>query len=583
MAGAAAGVVAGVVSRLTQFEAGEASGLATRARRRSLSGAPNLWLIAALAIAALAAVPLVAVAVYAPKGGLQGLSQLSGGILGRYIGNTAALMALTGALASLIGVSAAWLVSACEFPGRRILGWALVLPLAVPSYIAAYVYADLLDFSGPVQTALRSVTGWGVEDYAFPPIRSLAGGAIILALVLYPYIYLLARAAFATQSAAQFRAARSLGARPARAFWSVALPAARPAIAGGLALVLMEVLADFGLAEYFAIPTFSTGIFRSWLAMGDKDAAMGLAALMLGFVAALVALEAMTRSGRVASRDGLGEAGAREALVTLSPVGKLVALLACLMPVLLGFAIPALHLAGLAFEDAAIRAAASLGEYAASSLWLGAAVAITTTALALVLTFAKARSRSPLVGGLARVSTLGYALPGALLAVGLLAPLGTLDQSLTGFARGSLGYTGGLILTGTSLILIYALAVRFLTVAYNAIEGGMARIPPSLDAAARSLGAGPSRVLAAIYMPLLRPSLFAALALVVIDTVRELPATLILRPFNLETLATRTYRLASDERLVEASIPALILLALGLIPVIMLTRSRPRQGDKVSG
>lgn len=563
-----------MVSRLTQFDETEASAAPTPGSRSSGFSIQigSGWLIAALVIAALASVPLIAIAITAPTGGIAGLSQLSGGILTRYILNTAALMALTGALASVIGVSAAWFVSACDFPGRRALGWALVLPLAVPSYIAAYVYADLLDFSGPVQSALRALTGWGVDDYSFPPIRSLVGGAIILALVLYPYIYLLARAAFATQSVNQFRAARSLGAGPSRAFWSVALPAARPAIAGGLALVLMEVLADFGLAEYFAIPTFSTGIFRSWLAMGDKDAAMGLAALMLGFVAALVALEAITRTGHSESRDTLGEASEREPLVTLSPLGKLGAFAACALPILLGFAIPALHLGTLAMEDAAIRAAADLSEYASASVWLGASVAITTTALALILAFAKARSASPLVSAFTRFATLGYALPGALLAVGLLAPLGVLDQSLTGFARSALGYTGGLILTGTSVILIYALAVRFLTVAYNAIEGGMARIPASLDAAARSLGAGPSRVLAAIYIPLLRPSLLAALALVLIDTLRELPATLILRPFNLETLATRTYRLASDERLVEASIPALILLAVGLIPVIMLTR-----------
>lgn len=570
-----------MVSRLRQFDAGEAS--AARAPRTPALPVGAGWTLAALVIAALASVPLVAVATSAPTGGLAGLAQLSGGVLGRYISNTAALMALTGALAVAMGVSSAWFVSACEFPGRRTLGWALVLPLAVPSYIAAYVYADLLDFSGPVQSALRAVTGWGVDDYAFPPIRSLIGGAIILALVLYPYIYLLARAAFATQSVVQFRAARSLGATPTRAFWRVALPAARPAIAGGLALVCMEVLADFGVAEYFAIPTFSTGIFRSWLAMGDKEAALGLAALMLGFVAVLVAVEATTRGGRTTSRDGLIEGKDRQPLVELSTIGKLGAFLVCAAPVLLGFLIPAAHLSGLAMEDAALRAAASLSEYLTASLWLGAIVAVATTALALTLAFAKSRSSGAFIPSLTRLATLGYALPGALLAVGLLAPLGAFDQGLTRFASNNLGYAGGLILSGTSLILIYALCVRFLTVAYNALEGGMARIPPSFDAAARSLGARPARVLTQIYIPLLRPSLLAALALVLIDTLRELPATLILRPFNLETLATRTYRLASDERLVEASIPALILLAVGLIPVILLTRGAANRQSSESG
>ncbi len=571
-----------MVGSLTQFDEDEATGDTSTAQVRSPAGFPRqwLWLIAALAIAALAAVPLVTIALSAPVGGMRGLERLADAVLWRYIGNTLLLMAMTGALASLMGVGAAWFVSACTFPARRFLSWALVLPLAVPSYIAAYVYADLLDFSGPVQTGLRAVTGWGVGDYSFPAIRSLWGGALILALVLYPYIYLLARAAFATQSVTQFRAARSLGARPLRAFRAVALPAARPAIAGGLALVLMEVLADFGVAEYFAIPTFSTGIFRSWLAMGDKDAAMGLAALMLGFVVALVALEAVTRRGRTDSRDGLANGVSGEPLVELGALGQLGAFVVCAVPLTLGFIVPALYLASLAVEDVAINAAASLGEYLGASLWLGAAVALVTTALALLLAFAKTRSktgnRGRLVSGVTRIATLGYALPGALLAVGLLAPLGAFDLTLTRFARDSFGYTGGLLLTGTSLVLIYALCVRFLTVAYNTLEGGMARIPASLDAAARSLGATPPRVLARIYVPLLRPSLLAALALVLIDTLRELPATLILRPFNLETLATRTYRLASDERLVEASIPALILLAVGLIPVIMLTRSRAR-------
>ncbi len=504
-------------------------------------------------------------------GGLDALAHLARTVLPLYVANTMLLMVLAGSLAVIIGTGTAWLVSAAQFPGRRALAVALVLPLAVPAYIAAYIYADILSFTGPVQSGLRGLTGWGVADYTSPAIRSLPGGALVLALVLYPYVYLLARGAFAAQSLTQFRAARSLGASPLRAFWRVALPAARPAIAGGLALVCMEVLADFGVAEYFGIPTFSTGIFRSWLAMGDKAAALKLAAMMLVFVAVLVIFEARTRTGRSASRDGLA-ARAGEPLIELSRGGRALATLICALPVLLGFVVPAGWLAWLATSDAAIAATRELGTYLGGSLKLGFAAALTCVVAALLLAFAKARSNSWAVTGAVRLATLGYALPGALLAVGLLAPLGVFDQSLTRFARDAFGHSGGLLLTGTSAVLIYALSVRFMTVAYNSLDSGLSRIPPNLDAAARSLGAGPARVLVRIYAPLLAPSLAAAAALVFIDTLRELPATLILRPFNLETLATRTYRLASDERLVEASIPALILLAAGLIPVLLLAR-----------
>ncbi|WP_349514297.1 iron ABC transporter permease [Erythrobacter sp. NFXS35] len=555
------------MSRLRQFAPAEASTPAA-------SGA--WWSVAALAIAALAGLPIAAILVGATSGGFDAIEHLARTVLGGYVLNTGLLMLLAGTFAAVVGTGCAWLVAASEFPGRRVLGWALVLPLAVPAYIAAYIYADMLDFAGPVQSALRQAVGWGPRDYAFPDIRSLGGGALVLGLVLYPYVYLLARTAFATQSVTQFRAARSLGAAPARAFRQVALPAARPAIAGGLALVLMEVLADFGVAEYFAIPTFSTGIFRSWLAMGDKPAALKLAAVMLVFVVALVALEAATRQGRSDSRDGLAGRSASEPLVALSPLGKALACIACLLPVLLGFVIPAGYLAMMAMSDVAQGAAGDLATYAAGSLRLGLAASGVCLVAALLLAFARARSTSRVTAGAIRLGTLGYALPGALLAVGLLAPLGALDQSLTRFARDALGWSGGLLLTGTSAVLVYALSVRFLTVAYNSVSGGMARIPPALDSAARSLGAGPRRVLARIYAPLLAPSLLGAAALVFIDAVRELPATLILRPFNLETLATRTYRLASDERLVEAAIPALILLAAGMLPVLLLNRLTKR-------
>ncbi|MFM7378225.1 MAG: ABC transporter permease [Erythrobacter sp.] len=550
------------VSRLRRTASAPASGAA---------GAGG-WTLAALALAALVGLPIAAIAVSALGGGGESIATLAGTVLPTYVANTALLMALTGGIAATVGTGTAWLVAATRFPGRRVLDWALVLPLALPAYLAAYIYAGLLDFAGPVQSALRDATGWSAGDYWFPDIRSLPGGAFVLGIVLYPYVYLLARTAFATQSRTQFRAARSLGAAPARAFWRVALPATRPAIAGGLALVLMEVLADFGVAEYFAIPTFSTGIFRSWLAMGDKPAALKLAGVMLVFVIALVAWEARSRRGRSDSRDGLSARGTDEPLVHLSPAGKALAFAACLAPVLLGFVIPAGYLVSLALTPTAQAAAGQLANYLRASLWLGGVAAALCVAAALLLAFARARAASPLTAGAIRLATLGYALPGALLAVGLLAPLGAFDIALTRLARDSLGWQGGLLLTGTSAVLVYALGVRFMTVAYNSVSGGLTRIPPALDAAARSLGASPSRVLARIYAPLLAPSLAGAAALVFIDTLRELPATLILRPFNLETLATRTYRLAGDERLVEAAIPALILLAAGLLPVLVLNR-----------
>jgi len=551
------------VSRIRRFAPPKASGGASGAGGSTL---------AALTVALLAGLPIAAIVWESLAGDAGALRALAETVLPTYIANTALLMLLAGSIAAVTGTGCAWLIAATRFPGRGVLGWALVLPLALPAYLSAYLYADMLDYAGPVQSALRNATGAGAGDYWFPDIRSLPGGAFVLGSVLFPYVYLLARTAFATQSLTQFRAARSLGATPARAFWHVALPAARPAIAGGLALVLMEVLADFGVADYFAIPTFSTGIFRSWLAMGDKPAALKLAAVMLLFVIALVAWEAHTRRGRSDSRDGLAARAGDEPLVALSPVGKALAFAACLVPVLLGFVIPAGYLVSMAMTETAQNAAGELATYLGGSLKLGLAAAGLCLVTALLLAFARARSSSKVTASAIRLATLGYALPGALLAVGLLAPLGTLDVALTRFARGSLGWTGGLLLTGTSAILVYALSVRFLTVAYNAVSGGLARIPPGLDAAARSLGAGPSRVLARIYAPLLAPSLAGAAALVFIDTLRELPATLILRPFNLETLATRTYRLAGDERLVEAAIPALILLAAGLLPVLVLNR-----------
>ncbi|MEE4539293.1 MAG: iron ABC transporter permease [Erythrobacter sp.] len=549
---------------------------AKRHGRARQSASIDVWGVAALALAALVALPIGGVLVSALVGEGTALSASGGPALPRYIASTALLLMLACSLALVVGTGCAWLVSAARFPGRAVFEWALILPLAVPAYIAGYAYGDLFDFAGPVQSALRELTGWAAGDYAFPAIRSLPGGAFVLGIVLYPYVYLLARAAFRAQAARQFAAARSLGAGPVRAFWRIALPAARPAIAGGLALVGMEVLADFGVAQYFGIATFSTGIFRSWLAMGDRQAALQLAGVMLAFVAVLVALEAGSRRGEPSGRDGPQPGSDATPLITLGPAGRWTASACCALPVVLGFLVPAIHLAILAVEPSGLSAPGDLAAYLRSSLILGGAAALICLLASLLLAFARARTSSGLAAGAIRVSTLGYALPGALLAVGLLAPLAAFDIGLTRFARDALGYSGGLILTGSGMILIYALCVRFLTVAYNTVDAGLRRIPPSLDAAARTLGAAPSRVLARIYVPLLSPSLAAASALVFIDTLRELPATLILRPFNFETIATRTYRLASDERLAEAATPALILIAAGLLPVLLIARSARR-------
>ena len=530
----------------------------------------SAWSIAALCIAALAMIPILAIIWAVPSGGLTAWGHLSASVLPRYAGNTLALMLLVGVITAAIGVGSAWLVSAARFPGRTVLSWALVLPLAVPAYISAYIYADLLDFSGPVQSGLRGIFGWGAGDYSFPAIRSLPGAAFVLSLVLYPYVYLLSRAAFSAQSMSQFRAARTLGLTPANAFWRIALPSARPAIAGGLALVLMETLADFGVAEFFGVPTFSTGIFRSWLAMGDKAVALKLAGVMLLFVIVLIAVEAANRKGQVDSKDAIS--GDAE-LIRLTRGRAFVATIACAIPVFFGFLLPVLILLGHSLDLGGAQDWTALWGYTKDSLTLAIIVAVIASIAALLLAYAQRQSSSRISKAAIRLSTLGYALPGALLAVGLLAPLGAFDQMITRFARDSLGYGGGLILASTSITLIYALAVRFLTVSFNSVSAGMGKLPARMDAAARSLGATPSRVMARIHLPQLRFSLAAGAALVFIDTMRELPATLILRPFNLETLATRVYRLASDERLAEASTAALLILALGLIPVIMLNRA----------
>ena len=488
-------------------------------------------------------------------------------ISSNYLGNTLLLMAMVGALTALIGVSCAWLVTIYDFPGRRWLSWVLVLPIAIPAYINAYTYADLLEFYGPVQSFIRSSFGYEYQDYWFPSIRNLPGATITLSLVLYPYVYLLSRAAFLNQSQSQWWAARSLGASSSAAFFKIALPSARPAIAGGVALVLMETLADFGVADFFSVQTFSVGIFRNWLILGNKGAALKLAALMLMFVFILVLFETATRKGQTASH---GRNAAQTERSQLTGLGRWVTCLVCFIPVLLGLLIPVTRLLYHVVSKGDSFTSANLGGYLSNSVSLAVIVGLVVMALALLLTWVKHNYPTKLNLTWMRLATLGYALPGALLAVGLLAPLSVLDQGLTQNLKTVFGWDGGLILTGTIIALVYALVIRFLTIAYNGLEAGFSNIPRSMDHAARSLNATRGRRMRRIFLPLLRPSLISVFILVFIDVMRELPATLIMRPFNFDTLATRVYWLASDERLPEASTAALTIIGIGLVSTSIL-------------
>ncbi len=525
----------------------------------------RLWTVGNTLIALLVALPLLAVvyALFSPASEVW--QHLYDTLLWRYLGNTLLLMFWVGIIATIIGVGSAWLIAAYDFPGKRLLSWALMLPMAAPAYITAYTYTDLLDYAGPIQSLFRHISGLGAGQYPELPIRSLGGAALILALVLYPYIYLITRAAFTQRSHTLFEAARTLGASPTKAFWRVALPAARPAIAAGLALVLMETLADYGVVDYFGIPTFSTGIFRTWLAMGEKQAAIKLAAVMLLVVIALVAFEKYSRRGQV---SGHLNRDAKAVSLPLSGIKAWLATLSCALPVVLGALIPIAVLAKLAIKDPDL---ANNLHYTANTLRVCAYAVLITLAAALLLNLSQRYKPSALGQGLTLVATLGYALPGALLAIGLLSPLTGFDRWFAGIAEQHFNWQPGLLLTGSLAVLVYAYVVRFLTVAYGSIGSGLAQIPKAYDETARSLGASPRRLFRAVHLPLLKRSITVAALLVFVDCVRELPATLLLRPFNFETLATRVYRLASDERLTEAATASLLIIVIGLIPVILLS------------
>jgi iron(III) transport system permease protein len=522
-----------------------------------------------LAIALALALPILAVvaSVLEPAG--EAWRHLAATVLPNYVANTALLLALVACGVMSIGVVSAWLIASYRFPGARLLEWALMLPLAMPAYVMAYAYTDWLQFSGPVQGGLRALTGWQAREYWFPEIRSLGGAAVVLSLALYPYVYLIARTAFRDMSRSAIESGRLAGLSPWGSFWRVALPLARPALAAGTALALMETLADFGTVSYFDLEVFTTGIFKAWLSMGDTTAAAQLSTCLLGFVLTVLVLERASR-GRAAYHNPAP--GKRSPVLRLHGWAPALACAACAAPVVLGFLVPAAILAQLALADPEARWGARLLALVGNSFTIAGVTAAIGVLLALTMAYAARLSRSGAAAAANRIAALGYAMPGAVIAIGVLVPMGRFDNWLAALLEDAFGVKVGLLVTGTIAALVYACLVRFLAVALQTTEAGLARVTPSMEDAARSLGASPAATLARVHAPLLAPSLASAGLLVFVDVLKELPATFALRPFNFDTLAIEAYHLAKDERLAEAAVPSLVIVLVGLVPLFALSR-----------
>ena len=519
-------------------------------RRFALSS----WTLLVMAIASVIALPILFVfsSIFTQSGAIW--AHLAATVLQDYIVNSLWLMLLVGTGVCLIGVGTAWLVTMCRFWGSRWLEWGLLLPLAAPAYLLAYAYTSMLNYFGPVQTALRNLFGWTrVQDYWFPEIRSLWGAAVMLLLVLYPYVYLLARVAFLEQSVCTMEASRSLGCSPWRSFFAVALPLARPAIMAGLALALMETLNDLGTVEYFGINTFTTGIYRTWLGMGERAAAAQLAAFLMIFVLILIVLERRSRSA--AQYYDSSSSIARLTPFQLNPWQSLLALIACLLPVCLGFIIPGSYLLQLTLNNLDSAFGQDFWDLAKHSFILASITAIAAMIISLVMAYGQRLEPNWLMKAAVRIAAMGYAIPGSVIAVGVLIPVAGLDNIIDRWMRATLNISTGLLLSGTIFALIFAYLVRFLAVGFGSVESSLNKISPSLDDASRSLGYGSTSTLWNVHTPLMSGGLLTSAMLVFVDVMKELPATLVIRPFNFDTLGIRVYQYASDERLAEAAAP----------------------------
>ena len=540
------------------------------ARRRAMM--PSLWSLGAVAIALLVVLPIAAVVwlAFFPENNIW--PHLLSTTLPRYLKNTAILMVSVGLLSGMVGTGAAWIVSRYRFPGAGWLEWALLLPLAIPAYVGAYALVDLLEYAGPVQAALREIMGWKTSrDYWFPQIRSIGAAVVVLSAALYPYVYLLARAAFREQPASAEEVAMSLGAGAFERFRRIGLPLARPAIAAGMAIVMMEIVNDFGTVEFFAVQTLTTGIFSVWLDGSNAGGAAQIATVVLVLVVFLMGLE---KSGRRRARFfNLSSRHRPVERVRLTGSAGWLALGLCLVPFLLGFVLPVWVILSHALSNAERWADPGLLDALKNTVFVGGVASALTVLAGIFMVYGVRLSGSALPKLLLPLTTIGYAAPGAVLGVGILIPLASFDHAVADAVEAATGYDIGLVMTGSAAALILAYAVRFFAIAQGAADAAMGRVSPSLPMAARSLGRTQGRVLREVYVPMMRASVASALLLVFVDCVKELPATLLLRPFNFNTLATRVHEQASLENLGQAAPAAVLVILVGLVAVGMLART----------
>ena len=531
----------------------------------------RLWKPSIILVAVVFSIPILTIAssIFEPSG--ENWTHLKETVLGEYLLNSALLVLGVSLGTLLLGVSTAWLTAMCRFPGKSFFVWLLLLPLAMPAYIIAYTYTGMFDFAGPVQTLIRDWTGLRYGQYYFPEIRSLGGAMTMLSLVLYPYIYLLARAAFLEQSVCVLEVSRTLGCGPWCSFYRVALPLARPAIVAGLSLALMETLADYGTVAYFGLGVFTTGIFRTWFGMGDSVAAAKMASLLLFFVFALILMERVSR--KRAQYHHTSNKYSELPEYRLGGLRALGAFIICLVPVFFGFLLPASQLSVWAIETYPYMVDESFITLTLHTIFLGIAAAILSVILALFLAYGRRMLPTKSVMASIRVAAIGYAIPGTVIAVGIIIPFAWLDVHINQFLETTLGISIGLLFSGSLFAVMFAYLVRFLAVSLQTVESGLGKIKHSMDDAARSLGYRPRDTLFKVHIPLMKGSVLTALLIVFVDVMKELPATLILRPFDFNTLAVRAFELASDERLADSSTAALMIVLVGLLPVIFLSKT----------